>query len=61
MISVPRSDFEALKKAGLIKERTKYDEPNFVVLNKRHKSRNKTYLVSETDSVMAFLNNINKK
>ena len=59
MIPVPRSDFEALKKANLIKCRTKYDDPNFVVLNKKHKSRNKTYLVSETGPIMAFLNTIN--
>ena len=59
MIPVPKSDFEALKKAGLIKYRTKYDDPNFVVLNKRHKSRNKTYLVSETSSILTFLKNKN--
>ena len=61
MIPIPRTDFEALRKAGLIEYRTKYSEPNFVVLNKRHKSRNKTYLVSETGPVLAFLNQINNK
>ena len=60
MISVPKSDFEALKKAGLIEYRTKYSDPNFVILNKRHKSRNKTYLVSETDLILDFLKKINK-
>lgn len=59
MIPVPKSDFEALKEAGLIKYRTKYDDPNFVVLNKRHKSRNKTYLVSETGPILTFLKNKN--
>ena len=57
MISVPKTEFEALKKAGLIEYRTKYSDPNFVVLNKRHKSRNKTYLVSETEPILKFLSN----
>ena len=57
MISIPRSEFEALKKARLIEYRTKYTDPNFVVLNKRHKSRGKTYLVSETGPILNFLKN----
>lgn len=61
MIPIPRSDFEALRKAGLIQYRTKYTDPNFVVLNKQHKSRNKTYLVSETEPVLAFLKGLKNK
>ena len=58
MILIPRNDKERLDKVGLLKYKKigpNPQDPNFVVINKEHMSRNKRYYVVETPEIMAFL------
>ena len=58
MILISRSDRERLDNVGLLKYKKigpNPQDPNFVVINKEHMSRNKRYYVVETPEIMAFL------
>lgn len=53
MIKISRSDMEALRKVGLIKEGR---DRNYTVINRKKKSRRKKYCVVEEPKILAFLN-----
>lgn len=55
MIKVDREDFDKLRKAGLIKFKTKYSSPNFYICNKEHKGNSKTYYVVEDFKILKYL------
>ena len=53
MIKISRSDMEALRKVGLIKEGS---ERNYTVTNRKQHSSQKDYYVVEDRKILAFLN-----
>ena len=53
MIKISRSDMEALRKVGLIKEGS---ERNYTVTNSKKHSSQKDYYVVEDRKILAFLN-----
>lgn len=53
MIKISRSDMEALRKVGLIKEG---NERNYTVTNRKKHSSQKDYYVVEDRKILAFLN-----
>lgn len=53
MIKISRSDMEALRKVGLIKEGS---ECNYTVTNRKKHSSQKDYYVVEDRKILAFLN-----
>lgn len=53
MIKISRSDMEALRKVGLIKEG---GERNYTVTNRKKHSSQKDYYVVEDRKILAFLN-----
>lgn len=53
MIKISRSDMEALRKVGLIKEGS---ESNYTVTNRKKHSSQKDYYVVEDRKILAFLN-----
>jgi hypothetical protein len=53
MIKISRSDMEALRKVGLIKEGS---EHNYTVTNRKKHSSQKDYYVVEDRKILAFLN-----
>ena len=59
MKTISRRDFEILKQDGLIQYKTKFTPANFTVINKKHKSRAKSYTVCMTPNIEKRLNEIN--
>lgn len=51
---ISKRDMEKLRKAGLIKEKTKNQDPNYYVANKQH-TKAKTYYIVEEYKIMVFL------
>lgn len=54
MILVSRSDFESLRKVGMIKFGK--DEKNFTIVNKTKRGKQKKYYVVEEKRILNFLN-----
>ena len=60
MVRVSQSQKNKLEEAGLLKYRKvsngiEIESPNFVVANREHKSRSKTYYVAEEYKILKFL------
>jgi len=53
MIKISRSDMEALRKVGLIKEG---HDRNYTVTNRKKHSSQKDYYIVEDRKILAFLN-----
>ena len=61
LIRVSRYDKDRLEKAGLLKHKSKDQDPNFYVANREHTGRDKSYYVVENYDIMLFLGLIEAK
>lgn len=56
MIAVTKQEKELLEDAGLLQlKKHSFEDQNFVVVNKKHKSRQKNYFVVEEPEILLFL------
>lgn len=60
MIKVSRTEIENLRKAGLLKEKISHkgivkQEANYVVANREHIGRDKSYYVAEEYKILRYL------